>query len=97
MQNSEVLVLVEIRSVSDVEALKAYQTSARQQISECGAVVIARGGATLEGTPPFGPLMVQRWPSEQAFRTWQNSESYRPLRAIREACADLRIAVVPLV
>lgn len=97
MNDKQVLVVVEIRSVHDAEALKAYQAGARQQIVEYGASVIARGGATLEGTPAFGPLMVQHWPSEDAFRTWQGSESYRPLRAIREACADLRIAVIPLV
>lgn len=97
MSNNEVLVVVEIRLIHDAEAMKAYQTGARQQLAEYGASVIARGGATLEGTPAFGPLMVQRWPSEEAFRTWQGSDSYRPLRAIREACADLRIAVIPLV
>ncbi|WP_439590074.1 DUF1330 domain-containing protein [Hydrogenophaga sp.] len=97
MDSNDVLVVVEIRSVHDPEALKAYQTGARQQIAEYGASVIARGGTTLEGAPAFGPLMVQRWPSEAAFRTWQSSENYRPLRAIREASADLRIAVIPLV
>ena len=97
MQDSEVLVVVEVRSVTDPEAMKTYQNGARQQIGAYGASVIARGGSTLEGAPAFGPLMVQRWPSEQAFRSWQDSEEYRPLRAVRESCADLRIAVIPLV
>ncbi len=97
MQNQEVLVVVEIRSVKDAEAMKTYQMGARQQIGAYGATVIARGGSTLEGAPAFGPLMVQRWPSEQAFRTWQDSDDYRPLRALRQSCADLRIAVIPLV
>lgn len=96
MQSSEVLVVVEIRSVKDPEALKSYQLGARQQIAAYGASVIARGGTTLEGLPPFGPLMVQRWPSEKAFRAWQASDDYRPLRALRKSCVDLRIAVVPL-
>lgn len=96
MQDSEVLVVVEIRSVKDPEKLKAYQAGARQQIGAYGATVIARGGSTLEGIPAFGPLMVQRWPSERAFRGWQESDDYRPLRELRESCVDLRIAVIPL-
>jgi uncharacterized protein (DUF1330 family) len=40
--------------------------------------------------------MVQQWPSAQAFTAWQQSEEYRPLLQIRQACAELRIATVPL-
>jgi hypothetical protein len=43
---------------------------------------------------PVGRLLIQRWPSETAFREWQASEEYRPLRERRMRAADLRIAIV---
>lgn len=97
MANEEVLVVIEIRAVSDAEKLKAYQLGAREQIGPRGGTVIARGGSTLEGNPPSGLLMVQRWPSEASFRAWQDSEEYLPLREMRRTCAELRIVVVPMV
>ncbi|MET3620124.1 DUF1330 domain-containing protein [Burkholderia ambifaria] len=97
MVNEEVLVVIEICAVSDPEKLKAYQLGARQQIGPRGGVVIARGGYTLEGSPPSGTLMVQRWPSEASFRAWQDSEEYLPLREMRRTCAELRIVIVPMV
>ncbi|KWK42829.1 hypothetical protein WT81_32415 [Burkholderia stagnalis] len=96
MANGEVLVVIEVRAVSDPEKLKAYQIGAREQIGPRGGVVIARGGSTIEGDPLSGPLMVQRWPSEASFRGWQESEEYRPLREMRQSAADVRIVVVPM-
>jgi uncharacterized protein (DUF1330 family) len=93
---SDVLVIVEIGAVRDQAALKSYQLGAREQIGRHGGTVLARGGSPFEGSPPFGPVLVQKWPSEQAFRAWQESAEYQPLRELRRACADLRIAVVPL-
>lgn len=91
-----VLVIVEITSIHDQEGFKKYQLGAREQIGRRGGAVVARGGASLEGAPAFGSLMIQRWSSEQKFLDWQSSEEYQPLRSIRLACADTRIAVVPL-
>lgn len=97
MADAAVLVIVEVRRVKDPERFAAYQAGARAQIERHGGRVVARGGTALEGEPPFGTLMVQQWPSAQSFTDWQQSDEYRPLRAIRLDCADLRIAVVPLI
>jgi uncharacterized protein (DUF1330 family) len=97
MMDAGVLVVVEVRSISDPEKFKAYQAGAREQIARWGGRVVARGGSAAAGEQPFGPLMIQAWPSAQAFDAWQNSEEYRPLREIRRSCADLRMAVVPQV
>ena len=96
ISNENVLVIVEVAAVRDPAMLKSYQLRAREQIGRHGGAVLARGGSMLEGAP-FGPLLVQRWPSEQAFRAWQESAEYEPLRDLRRTCADLRIVVVPLV
>lgn len=97
MAEAGVLVVVEVRSVRNDEQFKRYQTGAREQISRWGGRVVARGGAPAPGEGVFAPLMVQAWPSEQAFIAWQDSEEYRPLRAMRRASADLRMAIVPLI
>ena len=72
MDNSEVLVVVEITALHDPETMLSYQARARAQIGQWGGVVLARGSAPYEGVPPFGAVMVQRWPSRQAFVDWQN-------------------------
>lgn len=92
-----VLVVVEVQAIHDAEALTAYQQGARAQLGRYGGTVLARGGQAIEGSPPFERLLIQRWPSAEAFLRWQDSEDYRPLLARRRRCAEMRIAVVPLV
>ena len=94
--DNEVLVVIEIEEISDPAEMQAYQQLARAQIAERGGSVVARGGECIEGAAG-GPFLVQRWPSETAFRDWQASDAYRPLLARRNAAARLRIAVVPMV
>ena len=95
MAEPGVLVVVEVRSISDGEKFKAYQAGAREQIARWGGRVIARGGEPVPGEAPFSPLMIQAWPSARAFVDWQESEEYRPLREMRRACADLRMGILP--
>jgi len=94
---SEVLVIVEVVAMRDEQAFQDYRAQARVQGVARGVAVVGRGGHTIEGDPPYLEIMVQRWPSEQAFRDWQESDEYRPLRDIRRRAADLRIAVVPVI
>ncbi|ATE64136.1 DUF1330 domain-containing protein [Rhizorhabdus dicambivorans] len=91
----EVLVVVEVLEVRDQAAFDAYRAEARQQSSARGGMTLARESATFEGDA-FGDLMVQRWPSEAIFRSWQESDEYRPLLERRRKAADLRLAVLPL-
>jgi uncharacterized protein (DUF1330 family) len=96
MDAQPVLVVVEVKAVHDAQQMNAYQAAARLQLAKYGGEVVARGGSSCEGDPPFGPLLLQRWPSAQAFRDWQESEEYRPLRELRQRSADIRIAIVPM-
>ena len=97
MAGGEVLVVAEIQKVHDAEAMRLYQEAARAQFGRYGGSIVARGGEAVEGDPPFGALLVQRWPSAQAFRDWQASEEYRPLMERRKACVDMRISILPIV
>ena len=96
MAEGEVLVILEVVSVKNPEKFQTYQSAVRLQIGERGATAIARGGSHFEGSPTFGPTVVQKWPSASAFYDWQASEDYRPYRDIRHEAADIRIAVIPL-
>ncbi len=94
---TSVFVVVEIFEVRDAKALREYQAGARAQLAAFGGVVIGRGGEAFDGVPPFGPLLIQRWPSADAFKTWQASDDYRPLLELRRRAANLRIAIIPAV
>lgn len=97
MADQEVLVVAEVQRIHDAEGMRLYQEGARSQIAHFGGTVLGRGGASFEGSPPFERVLVQKWPSAEAFERWQNSAEYRPLRERRQRCADMRIAIVPLV
>lgn len=91
-----VLVLVEVLEVRDPDRYREYQLAARTQLGPRGGVVVGRGAQMIEGTPAFGTVLVQRWPSAQAFLDWQASAEYAPLKALRQEVATIRIAWTPL-
>ena len=93
MADGEILVVVEILEVKDPEKLAQYQAQARVQSAARGAAVVGRGSDTYFGDP-FGTLLVQRWPSEAAFRDWQESDAYRQLLPLRTEAARVRLAIV---
>ena len=98
MADGEILVIVEIQEILDEGVLKAYQVQARQQLLERGGKVLGRGGELFEGAPPLtGSVLIQRWASAAAFREWQSSEAYKPLRELRKKAAKLRLILVPAV
>ena len=96
MQDNPVFVVVEVVSVEDTEGLRAYSRRASELIGSFGGEVLGQGGTPVDGEPGFAPLVIQRWPSEGAFRAWLDSEAYRPLNKIRLASATMRVAIVQI-
>lgn len=96
MSETAVLVVVEIVSVQDRAGLKAYSEQAGALIGSFGGEVIAQGAKPVGGEAAFAQLVIQRWPSESAFRVWLDSDSYRPLDKLRLASATMRAAIVPI-
>jgi uncharacterized protein (DUF1330 family) len=92
--SDEIYVIVEVVKVHDPEGLAEYQKGARAQIGPRGGIVVGRGSETLFGDPPFGPLLIQKWPNREVFLEWQESEDYRPLKEIRERNAVMRLSIV---
>lgn len=96
MQENPVFVVIELVSVQDAKGLETYAQRASQLIGPLGGELVAQGGIPIEGEPGFGHLVVQRWPSEEAFRAWIDSDAYKPLNEIRRASATMRGAIVPI-
>ena len=96
MQETPVIVVIEVVSVEDAKGLKVYQERASEVIGPLGGVMLGRGGTSVAGEPGFAPLAIQRWPSEGALRAWLASEAYQPLRQIWLASAKMRMAIVPI-
>jgi len=96
MQESPVLVIIEVVSVQDPVGRKVYQERVSALIAPLGGVILGRGGEPVDGELSFAPLVIQHWPSESAFRAFLASEAYKPLRQIRLASFKIKVAIVPL-
>src|ERR1700730_5452956 len=96
MQETPVLVIIEVVSVQDPVGMKVYRERASELIGPLGGVMLGHGGTSVDGELGFAPLAIQRWPSEGAFRAWLASEAYQPLNKIRLASATMRVAIVPI-
>lgn len=94
--SNPVLVIVEITSVNDPQGMAEYAKRASALMGNHGGKLLAQGGVSVEDEQSFETLVVQRWRSEEAFLTWQDSEDYRPLKTLRLASATLRVAIMPV-
>lgn len=90
-----VITLVELQEILDPDAIEQYRVGAKEQMLRYGGEIVARGGRSYLGEPPFKSVTLIRWPSEQAFLDWQESAEFQPFRALRDKGARLRIAIVP--
>ena len=96
MPETAVFVVIELVSVEDPAGLKTYVRRASELIGALGGELVAQGGIPIDGELGFAPLVIQRWPSEGAFRAWLDSDAYQPLRQIRAASATMKVAIVPI-
>ena len=96
MQETAILVVIEVVEVKDPAGLKTYIQHSSALIGPLGGEVVAQGGSAINGELGFAPLVIQRWPSEAAFRAWIDSEAYQPLNKIRLASATMRVAFMPI-
>lgn len=72
-----------------------YVPGVRRTLAAAGGeVIVASGSAsTIEGAAP-GQTVVLRFPSEQAFHDWYESEDYAPLHQLRLATTTNGTAVL---
>lgn len=82
--------------VLDAEAYKPYSQSVPAMIAKAGGRYLARGGdlTTLEGAAGGERVVILEFPSEAAFRSWYDSEEYKPLHALRQRVTNSRALLV---
>jgi uncharacterized protein (DUF1330 family) len=71
--------------VLDPEAYKPYTQNVPAMIAKAGGRYLARGGelTILEGDPGVKRVVILEFPTEAAFRSWYDSEEYKPYAALR--------------
>ena len=72
--------------VLDPGAYKPYSQAVPALIAKAGGKYLARGGdvAVLEGEPDLKRVVILEFPSEAAFRSWYDSDEYKPYQGMRE-------------
>ena len=88
-------VMVDIE-VSDPVRYEEYKRLAAPTVGAFGGRYVVRGGAVhvLEGKWPTARFVVLEFPTAQRAREWWDSDLYRPVRALRQACANSRMILV---
>ena len=83
-------------SVSDPEGFKAYQTAVSPNIKAFGGDYLVRGGEVeaIEGDHDGRRLVVLKFPSVEAAKSWWNSPEYREIVKLREGNATMDAVVV---
>lgn len=58
-------------------------------------LLVARSPETLEGEPPFESIVISRWPSCEAARTFWDSPEYRALAEMRQDWGRFDVIIAP--
>ncbi|MBL8286925.1 MAG: DUF1330 domain-containing protein [Rubrivivax sp.] len=82
-------------AVHDDAAFARYAQGQAAPLRAAGGVLLAASGhfEVIEGTWQPRRLLLQRWPSLAAYRTWYDSPAYRPWRDLRWKAAQADIAL----
>lgn len=89
--------LVAELEVRDAETMRRYATEVRPVLESFGGRILSTfppGPAPVEGDWRPQVLVIQEWPSADAFHAFWSSADYAPLRDLRRAAARSRIVTV---
>lgn len=83
-------------TVTNAEQMAAYRVWSTQAMQEFGVEVLVRGGAieVLEGEWSPTRIVVLKFPSVAAARTYYDSATYTHARQVREGAGVMRMVVV---
>lgn len=78
--------------VRDAEGMKAYLAKVRATIEPFSVKLLVNGGElqSLEGAPPQGNVVMLRFESMEAARSWYTSPAYREILPHRLSSAENR-------
>ena len=83
-------------NIEDLEGYGEYAAQTPGSIAEFGGEFIVRGGDPegLEGDWSPSRIVVIRFPDRESLDKWYHSETYAPLKALRQKNASARIISV---
>ena len=88
--------MIAINEISNQEGYtKEYVPPAQKSVKDHGGVYVAAGpGTQVIGNLPNGPVVILRWESMEALRTWLNSPDFQAALKIGEKYAKYNIVAV---
>ena len=88
--------MIAINEVSNQEGYtKEYVPPAQKSVKDHGGVYVAAGpGTQVTGNLPNGPVVILRWESMEALRTWLSSPDFQAALKIGEKYAKYNIVAV---
>lgn len=92
---TETLVIITVKEVRDPDAIKRYTAAVAPQVAKHGGRTIAQGFELFEGESDAKLVVVQAWPSADAFRAWQADPDYAPWLKLRHEAATISMVIVP--
>jgi uncharacterized protein (DUF1330 family) len=84
------LILVTIK---EPELFTTYITGHLPGLHNAGGKIVFRStdNSPIIGAKQYDVVVIQEWPSEEAFNRWWHSDEYRPWAELRERAADMTI------
>ena len=82
--------------VTEVEGFEAYRRQVPASIARFGGRYLARGGLAtrLEGDMTLRRQVLLEFPDMAALAAWYESDDYRPLRDLRQACSVADVVAI---
>ncbi len=90
--------MVVLAEIQDMQSFRAYGERAAQLVEQFGGEYIARGAKRsecLEGDwPEETKVVISKWPSFEAAKTFWNSPEYTEAKKLREGNSTVRVRLV---
>ncbi|HEY6659528.1 MAG TPA: DUF1330 domain-containing protein [Pyrinomonadaceae bacterium] len=88
--------IVNIAAIHDDKTYAEYRARVNASVSEAGGEYLVRGGHVdvLEGDWRPNRVVVLRFPSAEAAKSWWASPAYAPLKGMRQASAVTEMILV---
>lgn len=82
--------------ISDMAKYQEFMAGVKPALEKAGAKYLARGGPHKVHEGDWSPrrIVLLEFPSTEAFESFYHGDTYRRLKAIRDACSSARLVSV---
>lgn len=82
--------------IRDMEKYQQFMAGVKPALEKAGARYLARGGPHKVHEGDWAPrrIVLLEFPSMEAFESFYHGDTYRSLKAIRDACSTARLVSV---